>query len=153
MLYGSFHPLLCPAPPRLQQRCDPQWGQQPQHKRAWRRGWKQMGHRGKCPQDRPQGPLIRGALPWPSLVPHGFTHFPKRSRGPAHSEDLLYLRGLLHQQEPQHGLQPGGTGEYPFIGLRTLSAEVEDAAPQRVFSVGIALTDFIKRQVTVWLYA
>lgn len=83
------------------------------------------------------------------MVPHGFTHFPERSHGLAHSEDLLYLRGLLHQQEPQHGLQPGGRGEHPFIGLWTLSAEVEDAVPQRVFSVGVALTDFIKRQVMI----
>ena len=70
----------------------------------------------------------------------------------SHTQRTFYLRGLLHQQEPQHGLQPGGRGEHPFVGLRTLSAEVEDAVPQRVFSVGVALTDFIKRQVMIWLY-
>lgn len=32
---------------------------------------------------------------------------------------LLHLRRLLHEQEPQHGLEPGGGGEDPLASLRT----------------------------------
>lgn len=32
---------------------------------------------------------------------------------------LLHLRRLLHKQEPQHGLEPGGGGEDPLASLRT----------------------------------